>query len=171
MKRIAAILLALLLTLTLLFTACGPRAEQTPQPADRPEEGIDLVIVTDAPTDQTPTDVHANAPPETPESATAAPGTAAEEAPVTDAPATEAPAPDEPAAIDEDGWYYSKEDVALYIHTYGRLPGNFITKKEAKAITRGCCRRPRDGTTPSATSTPRARKSAARSGSSFPTTG
>ena len=139
MKRIAAILLALLLTLTLLFTACGPRAEQTPQPADRPEEGIDLVIVTDAPTDQTPTDVHANAPPETaepeaPETTTQAPGTAAEETPAAEAPATEAPAPDEPAAIDEDGWYYSKEDVALYIHTYGRLPGNFITKKEAKKL-------------------------------------
>ena len=38
------------------------------------------------------------------------------------------------AAIDEDGWYYSKEDVALYIHTYGRLPDNFITKNEAKDL-------------------------------------
>ena len=28
-------------------------------------------------------------------------------------------------AIDEDGSYTSKEEVALYIHTYGRLPGNF----------------------------------------------
>ncbi len=35
-------------------------------------------------------------------------------------------------AIDEDGFYYSKEDVALYIHTYGKLPENFVTKKEAK---------------------------------------
>ncbi len=38
------------------------------------------------------------------------------------------------AAIDEDGSYTSKEDVALYIHTYGHLPGNFITKKEAQAL-------------------------------------
>ena len=37
-------------------------------------------------------------------------------------------------AIDEDGSYTSKEDVALYIHTYGRLPENFITKKEAQAL-------------------------------------
>ena len=37
-------------------------------------------------------------------------------------------------AIDEDGSYTSKEDVALYIHTYGRLPGNFISKKEAQAL-------------------------------------
>lgn len=36
--------------------------------------------------------------------------------------------------IDEDGCYSSKEDVAYYIHIYGRLPGNFITKKQAKAL-------------------------------------
>ena len=35
--------------------------------------------------------------------------------------------------IDEHGSYTSKEDVALYVHTYGRLPSNFITKKEAEA--------------------------------------
>ncbi|MCR4606156.1 MAG: ribonuclease [Oscillospiraceae bacterium] len=33
--------------------------------------------------------------------------------------------------IAEDGVYDSKEDVALYIHIYGKLPSNFITKKEA----------------------------------------
>ncbi len=37
-------------------------------------------------------------------------------------------------AIDEEGSYTSKDDVALYIHTYGHLPGNFITKKEAQAL-------------------------------------
>lgn len=36
--------------------------------------------------------------------------------------------------IDRDGSYTSKEDVALYIHTYGCLPGNFITKKQAGAL-------------------------------------
>ena len=35
------------------------------------------------------------------------------------------------AAIAENGSYTSKEDVALYIHTYGHLPENFITKEEA----------------------------------------
>lgn len=35
-------------------------------------------------------------------------------------------------ALDKDGSYTSKEDVALYIHIYGTLPGNFITKKEAE---------------------------------------
>ena len=34
--------------------------------------------------------------------------------------------------IREDGIYTSKEDVALYLHTYGKLPVNFVTKDEAK---------------------------------------
>ena len=34
--------------------------------------------------------------------------------------------------VEEDGWYYSKEEVALYIYTYGRLPDNFVTKREAE---------------------------------------
>ena len=40
----------------------------------------------------------------------------------------------EAAAIDEDGIYDSKDEVALYIHTYGHLPSNYITKKEAEAL-------------------------------------
>lgn len=34
--------------------------------------------------------------------------------------------------INEFGSYNSKEDVALYLHTYGRLPRNYYTKSEAK---------------------------------------
>ena len=37
-------------------------------------------------------------------------------------------------AIDRDGTYTTKDDVALYIHTYGELPDNFITKKQAKKL-------------------------------------
>ena len=36
--------------------------------------------------------------------------------------------------ISEDGIYTSKEDVAAYLHEYGHLPSNFITKKEAKKL-------------------------------------
>ena len=36
--------------------------------------------------------------------------------------------------IKEDGVYDSKEDVALYIHTYGKLPSNYITKQQAEAL-------------------------------------
>ena len=38
------------------------------------------------------------------------------------------------ALISETGVYSSKEDVALYIHVYGRLPDNFITKEEAREL-------------------------------------
>ena len=34
---------------------------------------------------------------------------------------------------DEDAGYSSPEQVAAYIHAYGHLPPNYITKKEAKA--------------------------------------
>ena len=36
--------------------------------------------------------------------------------------------------VDEDGEYTSKEEVAAYLYLYGKLPGNYITKKEAKAL-------------------------------------
>ncbi len=47
-------------------------------------------------------------------------------------------AAEEPAAepagttLDENGSYTTKEDLALYIHTFGHLPPNFITKKDAE---------------------------------------
>ncbi len=51
--------------------------------------------------------------------------------PASEGPFVEAPAPDAPA-LAEDGVYTTKEDVALYIHTYGCLPSNFVTKSEAR---------------------------------------
>lgn len=36
--------------------------------------------------------------------------------------------------IKENGTYTSKEDVADYLHIYGHLPSNYITKDEAKAL-------------------------------------
>ena len=83
--------------------------------------------------------------------------------------------------------YTTKEDVALYIHLYGRLPDNFITKKEAQqlgwtggslepyapggsATMRACYRRPTAAPGPSATSTPWGPIPGERSASCFPTT-
>ena len=37
-------------------------------------------------------------------------------------------------AIREDGIYTSKEDVALYLYTYQKLPRNFVTKDKAKEM-------------------------------------
>ena len=42
--------------------------------------------------------------------------------------------PTESAQLSEDGTYSSKEDVALYIHTYGCLPQNFLSKADARAL-------------------------------------
>lgn len=36
--------------------------------------------------------------------------------------------------IEEDGTYISKDEVALYLHIYGYLPDNYITKKEAQDL-------------------------------------
>ena len=36
--------------------------------------------------------------------------------------------------IDEDGSYTDKDNVALYIHTYGKLPQNYINKKTAESM-------------------------------------
>lgn len=56
---------------------------------------------------------------------------------------SEAPQPEPPVdatgyaeglTIDEDGWYYSAFDVSLYLHTYGHLPENYITKSEAREL-------------------------------------
>ena len=41
---------------------------------------------------------------------------------------------DEVKKIDENGTYTDKENVALYIHTYGKLPSNYIDKKTAESM-------------------------------------
>lgn len=45
--------------------------------------------------------------------------------------------PDTQAAeptLPEDGSYTARDDVALYLHLYGHLPDNFITKADARAL-------------------------------------
>ena len=56
-------------------------------------------------------------------------------APPTSAP-TSAPttAPISQPTLDEDGHYNSKEEVALYIHLYGKLPENYITKSQCQDL-------------------------------------
>lgn len=36
--------------------------------------------------------------------------------------------------VSEEGWYSSPEEVALYLHLYGCLPGNYLTKQEAREL-------------------------------------
>ena len=54
--------------------------------------------------------------------------------PETEPDVTPDPEPEPEETIAEDGTYTSKEDVALYIHVYGKLSQNFITKSEAEAL-------------------------------------
>ncbi len=60
-------------------------------------------------------------------------------------PGASAPGDDTPAPADvtaapadvmpnEDGSYTGRDEVARYLYTYGRLPDNFITKAEARAL-------------------------------------
>ena len=136
-KKLLSLFLVLL-SLSLLFTSCAvttetpdlsiidasvtDREEATARDSTVPDDAADTETAAE-PAEQT------SAPDETDEAAapteTQAPTEKQTEPP------TEAPTD---AALDENGSYTSKEDVALYIHLYGKLPRNFITKKEAEAL-------------------------------------
>lgn len=111
-RRISLFLAALL---ALLLAACGPAQSLPPAAVDTP--AVETVTPTPAPETAMPTPAPA---------------------PETDAPAETLPAetPEIPveAALSEDGSYTTKEDVALYLHLYGHLPDNFITKREAEKL-------------------------------------
>ena len=36
--------------------------------------------------------------------------------------------------VKEDGEYYTRDEVAAYIHLFRHLPSNFITKKDAREL-------------------------------------
>ncbi len=107
MKKIWAALLALLILVSLLPACSAAQLERAEQAA---EEISGLIVEL---SEETPPPVRV----ETPETQ----------------PAEEpAEAPGE-TVLDEDGVYTAKDELALYIHTYGHLPSNFITKSEAQA--------------------------------------
>lgn len=118
MKRWLSGLLAAL-TLLALVSCAAPR--ETP-----PEDGVSTLLDGSAPEDSVYIPA---APGENPE------GPSEEADP--NAPESVEIMPEDnggEAAIPENGSYTTREDVALYIHTYGHLPDNFITKKEAQAL-------------------------------------
>ena len=97
----------------------APTATEAPPPTEAP-------TATEAPTPtEAPTATEAPTPTEAP-TATLAPTP-------TEAP-TATPTETAAAKIDIDGTYSSKDDVALYLYTYHKLPSNFITKKEAEKL-------------------------------------
>ena len=66
-----------------------------------------------------------------PEKPSSLPASSALDEPVSDDEPEQESKIEEDSAIDEHGYYYSAEDVALYLYTYNKLPDNFITKSEA----------------------------------------
>ena len=128
MRRFISLLLALLLLAGLI--GCQP----TPNTGD---SFLDVPIVTQA------SRTGSNAAAQSTEAVKIdVPGTepsASETAlPVTESSESTANVPvSEPApalAVTEDGVYDSKEEVALYLHSFGHLPSNYITKKEAESL-------------------------------------
>ena len=130
-RRITALLLSLLLALSL--TACGNPA-QTMDTIEKAAQSVQQIaeVLNDTEEDTESAALPASEAQEAVEEASEEPAqasdqeTAAEE--TEEAPAAETP------AIGEDGVYTTKDDVALYLHTYGHLPSNFITKKEAEKL-------------------------------------
>ncbi len=135
MKRWIGGLLAALLLLSL--AACGgaalPEASSGNEGPRLEEELTELPVEDAAPEDASGGEDALS--PDTSDPAAADP----------DAPEAEALPPDggnaaednsaaEEDVLPENGSYTTKEDVALYIHLYGHLPDNFITKKEAQDL-------------------------------------
>lgn len=135
MKRWLSGLLAALL----LFSLAGCGLSEAPPAADAPVQPEDVAIL---PVEEDPEIPESPPPdaPETPEDPVSPPEEPPEHAvdPDADLPdgpvSTEANSDVEECWVEEDGSYTTKEDVACYIHFFGHLPDNFITKKEAQNL-------------------------------------
>ena len=121
MKQIWKSGMAFLLALMLAFAlaACGGSSQSAPDlPASSTAESTESSETKN--TSETPTSSDAEEP-----------STAEAEAEEAEAAQTEKQARE---TLPEDGRYSSKEEVALYLHLYGHLPDNFISKKAAHAL-------------------------------------
>ena len=129
-RRITALLLALLLALSL--TACGNPA-QTMDTIEKNAQTVQQIaeVLNDTEEDTESAALPASEAQEPAEEASEEPAQASDQETAAEEPAEAAA---ETPAIDEDGVYTTKDDVALYLHTYGHLPSNFITKKEAEKL-------------------------------------
>lgn len=133
LKSLALVLAMILPLLGLTFTGCTAQ-EAVDIAAGVAEVALDVLAEADA-AEEDVQDLPTEEPAELPVSPEPEPEP--EEIPETEAePEPEAipePEPEKPA-IDENGSYDDKENVALYIHTYGKLPPNYITKAEAQDL-------------------------------------
>ena len=128
MIRILSLLMAAVTSLSL--AACSASTpEETPSTSQ--SVSADYSVDSTAAAESQPTEEQSTAAADNAPSAEAAQSTTAVS---TSAATPETAEGSQPESLPEDGTYSSRDDVALYIHTYGHLPGNFITKKEAREL-------------------------------------
>ena len=111
MKRILSLLTALLLLASLF--GCAGWAEPVRSPG--PQSEIDAPVFTLEPAEVPAPERTDASIPEPTEEATPEPT-------------------DTPCPVSEDGEYWTKDQVALYIHLFGHLPKNYITKSKAQDL-------------------------------------
>lgn len=127
-------LLLVLSLVVMMFAGCGS-ADQSGSASAGQNGSTQTQVAEDTPAEGT-SDEDEDSQTAKGETAEAAEETvAAEEGETADTGAVESLEPVEDIfELDEDGWYSSKEEVALYIHTFGHLPENYITKNEARDL-------------------------------------
>ncbi len=120
-KKLLPVLLLLALALSLCLLAGCAVQSSAPAAENPPAQGQELTLITPAPV-QTPKPIQSPKPTpvQTPKPLR------------TPKPSQRPEAAQDPEIPDEYGSYTTKDDVALYLHIYGHLPPNFITKKEAE---------------------------------------
>ena len=137
-RRLWALVLSALLVLGILAGCVSPAAERLSLQEDTLQLIEDSASETGQPA-QTPAAEEAEAPasaepePDSEPEVSAEPEVTAEPAPETAGEPEAIPEEAEPS-VTEDGEYTTPEDVALYIHTFGHLPDNYITKNEARDL-------------------------------------
>lgn len=127
MKKILCLLLVLVMVLGL--AGCQEAVEVLQDAAEIVSEFDSFSSTSTPPEDTEQTSATTTASSETTEPTTEVPNTS-EVPETTEAPETSEEAP----ALDEHGSYTSVEDVSLYLHLYGKLPENFITKSKARNL-------------------------------------
>ena len=147
-KAKIAILIGVLVILAAVGIYYAVKKAKTEQAGQEPTDFETVEVIgadtTEAPaeTDES-TDPEAENTEETPEETTeeavyieiTEPETTAPPPQTTAAPPQTTAAPTEPAVtVQKNGTYSDKEHVALYIHTYGKLPSNYLTKDQAEAL-------------------------------------
>ena len=126
LKQHLSFLFAILLIASLF--ACAKTAPHA-QPVSTPEIDIDAAVFTLEPTAPPATALETPSDPPSQEAEIRTP------APTEEPTAAPTPEPtDTPCPVSEDGEYWTKDDVALYIHLFGHLPKNYITKESAQAL-------------------------------------